>query len=505
MKLKAATSSVSAGTALSLSGTVKHPRAGASSVDILMQTGSQWWRLASTKLSAKRTFSVPVVLTTTGTCRLVAQYRAGSTRVRSNVVAISVTAAQPSAFNFTRELLGSARSLSAWVQSTDPLQGTVTINGSDTRRPTTPFSFAWGDGATSEGFFPQAHTYADPSRTYRVTATAHYPAGGSDSVDVTARFAPPSITPVPYPASLAVTIPSSPVTLGTRQPAYTPPALTAFGDASFPAIHPRATQEYVFSQAARVQDAILAGDHELVDGAFRQVVLRDAGFNGAYSLWFTSPVALASGDVFFSGSIGYASVFHELGHNFSLNAPAAFRYGGRIDGNANAIFSESVAQMFQHATAFELVNHATAYGLPADLASEIGDSARAGVNTVRSAYDDYVARGKPFTTWNDPGTAVDETFGTFMTVAYQFCIHAEAIQDYAGPLKRTMTLLRAFDEDTLARYAPSSDTPAASVFRSTLMIAALSYGFSQDLRADFRALGFPVDDAVFQSLYGSVP
>ena len=38
-----------------------------------------------------------------------------------------------------------------------------------------------------------------------------------------------------------------------------------------------------------------------------------------------------------------------------------------IDGNANAIYSESMAQIFQHATGYEIVNNYDYYGLSEDL------------------------------------------------------------------------------------------------------------------------------------------
>lgn len=254
-----------------------------------------------------------------------------------------------------------------------------------------------------------------------------------------------------------------------------------------------------------MQSAILEGDHALVDGAFQQVILRAPALGGASSLWFASPVAVAAGDGFFGGSIGYSNMFHELAHDLTLNAPAGFRYGGKIDGNANAVYSESVAQIFQHATAYELVNNATKYGIPPDLAADIAASAEASMHVVREAYDDYVLRGKPFATWNDPATSADETFGTFMTVAYVSFRHAEAVHNYVDPLRRTMRLLRTFDAAMLARYAPASNTSTASAFRATLLVAAVSYGFAEDLRGEFRDLGFPVDDAVYDSLIAGVP
>ena len=93
VSLKAAASSVTAGKALLLSGTVSHARASAKSVVILKQVGKQWQRLATVKLSAKHRFAVKVTPAKTGTWRLVAQYRAGTVTARSRVIAITVKAA----------------------------------------------------------------------------------------------------------------------------------------------------------------------------------------------------------------------------------------------------------------------------------------------------------------------------------------------------------------------------------------------------------------------------
>jgi hypothetical protein len=92
-----------------------------------------------------------------------------------------------------------------------------------------------------------------------------------------------------------------------------------------------------------------------------------------------------------------------------------------------------------------------------------------------------------------------------MTIARQFMIHAEAEGAYVEPLVRVMKLLRSFDQGILDGYAPQTNTAAASTYRATLMVAALSYGFQRDLRGEFRSLGFSVDDAVYATLYGSMP
>lgn len=69
----------------------------------------------------------------------------------SLLLAVPLAADQQFSFNYQRELFGSPGSLT----SLDSATGVVVINGADTRRPTVPFTFEWGDGQTSTGFFPQ--------------------------------------------------------------------------------------------------------------------------------------------------------------------------------------------------------------------------------------------------------------------------------------------------------------------------------------------------------------
>jgi hypothetical protein len=96
---------------------------------------------------------------------------------------------------------------------------------------------------------------------------------------------------------------------------------------------------------------------------------------GMISTWYTSPVTFVAGRDAFRTTIDWSSLFHEMGHNVTLNFPKTFRFGGRIDGNANALFSETMAQIFQHAAVFETVNGYKEYGLSADIALEIAYAA----------------------------------------------------------------------------------------------------------------------------------
>jgi len=298
-----------------------------------------------------------------------------------------------------------------------------------------------------------------------------------------------------------VTIPASEVALGTHL--YPPPEGLTWFDDSFFDIVTRTTVEYVLSVASHIQMDFVDDYVYLFEGCFHQVVLRDPGFGGMYSLWFTDPVSFASGDYGFQGSIGWSSFLHEMGHNYTLNSPAEFYYGGKIDGNANAIYSESMAQVFQHATAYEMINHGDEYGLSDDLIADVKQSAVSSINLVRSSYDDYVNSGMNFASWNDPGTPEDETFGTFMTIAYQFFAHAETSGlGYRTPAKRTMELLELFDGNMWAQYDQQNNTAEADSFRATLMVTALSHAFSTDLRSEFEALNFPIRDATYDELMG---
>src|SRR5262249_12991283 len=156
------------------------------------------------------------------------------------------------------------------------------------------------------------------------------------------------------------------------------------------------------------------------------VVLADPDSSGGmYSIWFSSPVAFGAGTNAFAGSLSWSSYSHEMGHNFTLNSPSNYYLGGKIDGSANAIVSEALAQIFQHSAAYELINHGAELGLSPELVADIRFSAMASMALVRSSYCDYTNSGSEFHSWNNPSTPQDETFDTFMTIAYKFFQHAE--------------------------------------------------------------------------------
>ncbi len=216
------------------------------------------------------------------------------------------------------------------------------------------------------------HTYTNISQNYILIVVANYVGGGKDTAEAIIRFVPPSISPITLSDTIAVYIPDNEDvldTMGTRL--FIPPAnLTFFDDNFFPII-PRSTIEYVLTTAAKFQKDFVNNSLFLPYDKFKQYMFRDPTFGGAYSLWFTNPVSFGVGDPFMLGNIDYSSFFHEMGHNITLNTPPSFYYGDVIGGNANAIYSESMAQIFRHATGYEVVNNYDYYGFSEDLMLEI--------------------------------------------------------------------------------------------------------------------------------------
>ncbi len=411
-------------------------------------------------------------------------------------------------FNFARHIFGEPPSLYAYVKSINQNTGEVILRGGDRRKPEAPFILEWGDSTVTIGSFPQKHIYSDLNNNYIIKAKARYPDSSSDSIEAFVRFVAPQVKRVAIDDRITVTIPNSKIELGSRLPPEgmykLSESLSYFTDDFFPMI-PRKTIEYILSVAALVHMDFINDNIYMTDDTFRQVLLRDAGFSGMYSLWFTNPVSFGVGDYGLQGTIQWSSFFHEMGHNFTLNTPAGYYFGGKTDGNANAIYSETMAQIFQHVTAYHIVNNYTKYGLNEDLACEIKLSANASFSVLSTIYQRYVNSGKNYSSWNDPNTQHDETVNTFMTIAYKFFEHAEKGKlDYEHQLKRMMKFLQRFNQDWLKRYDPMNDSIEGSSFRATLMASALSYAFEEDLRAEFKEIKFPVSDDIYQELLSGI-
>ncbi|MFP6581295.1 MAG: hypothetical protein VCD00_01925 [Candidatus Hydrogenedentota bacterium] len=222
-------------------------------------------------------------------------------------------------------------------------------------------------------------------------------------------------------------------------------------------------------------------------------------------MWFLDPPTVAAGGSIMAEPVQYSSLFHELAHNMTLNTPSECIYGGKIDGQANTIYSETLAQIFQHVTAFEVIRRSREFGIPRELALDIDRNARNSMANITNSYNRYIVNGMPFSTWNDAATPEDESFDTFMTVAYTFFQLTDQLKVEATiPVRRMMYLLQHFDEQLKGLYDQQHNTPKASAFRSTLLIAAMSYAFQTDLRENFRVLNFPISDPVYRLLMARV-
>ena len=333
-----------------------------------------------------------------------------------------------------------------------------------------------------------------------MTAIAHYPTGES-KVSVTASFVRPTYS-FERDAAIPrrVTVASAPVRLESTMPGYEPPAgLLGFADADLSL--PRELIEYVLDIGHALQMDFCNRDVD-TRGGLGQVVLNQPGFGGACSLWFTKPVCTAVNPRHLSNPSGISSLFHEMGHNITLNSPARYRFGGKTDGPMSTIVSETLAQIMQHATAYELLNHPGQYGLPADVTEAIRRSAQDAFGVTSRAYREYVARGCPYSTVQSGESGKpDPTFGTFMAVAYEFVRMADERRDFRKPLQRMMALLQTFNERDHRRFQ-ACDSEA---FRGTLMVAAISYGVDTDVRPTFTQLRFPVDDNIYRELIGRMP
>jgi hypothetical protein len=184
-------------------------------------------------------------------------------------------------FNYSSLLSGPPSTLSAFAESLNP-NGTVVVNGADSAGPTTPFVFAWGDGSSTSGFFPQQHTYADTSRNYVITVTATENTGASQQFAFSIFFTAPSVTPRILP-NVSFQIPSQPIQFGTHYN-YPPPTAatgeTVFPDSAFP-VYTRASVQYILSCAAAIDEDFVNDNTYLLNGVFAMDMLENISWGGA--------------------------------------------------------------------------------------------------------------------------------------------------------------------------------------------------------------------------------
>ena len=412
--------------------------------------------------------------------------------------------AQTEIFNYKRALGGSGKTLSANIQSINRTTGEVIFGGVDTKGPTTPgltFTWIWGDGTSNNGFFPQTKKYADVTKNYIAKVVSNYSATEKDTVDILIGFVKPVLKPIALDPKLKVTIPSQPLSVSSTN-GYGVPALKPFADSFFSELS-RSEFEYLFHLGATIEYDFVNENVLLSNGKFEQYALRDTAFSGAYALWYSRPVTFGIGNGFVQGSDSdFSSMYHEMGHNFTLNFPANFIYGGKIDGPANAFYSEAMAQVFQYAVGYEIINNYQKYGLDDQLLFKFKSLFFNGVSRLRGTYTEYVNEGMRFNTFNTTDARRNrDVFQTFLSVPYKFYEYAEQQgKGYRQPIKRLTQFLSRFNADWQKRYDQFNDTPAGNSFRATLMVAAMSYAFEKDLRADFRAINYPVSDTDFAYL-----
>src|ERR1022692_1958431 len=59
------------------------------------------------------------------------------------------------------------------ISSLNTPLGSVQVNGLDSRSPNSAFSWNWGDGAFTRGFFPQSHGYVNSQHNYTLQVNSY--------------------------------------------------------------------------------------------------------------------------------------------------------------------------------------------------------------------------------------------------------------------------------------------------------------------------------------------
>lgn len=385
------------------------------------------------------------------------------------------------------------RHLFLTVELVDNQTGIVRVNGVDTRSPSVPFTWNWGDGSLNTGWFPQQHTYTNKGKNYLLKVTS-----SGETAEAYLLLIEPSYTPVSLPANTAIIVAERTQQLPARW--YNQVDVVPFSPEDFGIISRRCI-EYVSSAMADIQHQYTNGQlWYCEDQGFNQVIFK-TDFAGGYSCWFTDPPSFAVSGTAFKGTIGWNTLAHEMGHNFTLDFPGTYHIGGRIDGNANAIFSETMAQIFSLSCGSDLINRKGDYGISADLATSLQLEFENAFMLVKDNHQKYIDNGKHFCCWNDSQTTGDETFTTFMTIAYEFLVRGENTDQSLGyHVTRLMDFFSHFNQNWDINFDRNNPSDKGKVFRATMMVAGISFALRQDLRNDFIDLGFPVDDGIYDDL-----
>lgn len=342
---------------------------------------------------------------------------------------------------------------------------------------------------------PRAHIAA--SSLPLLAALQGAEASANDTVNVSsAPWNPPtdndwSFLPEPQ-VERRVTFAMGPVTLGVTMPGWPLPTPEGhFGD-ELPS-HKREAIEYALSVAYLVQADFCMDAWDKRAGE-SMVLLRQTHFFGCCSHWYTTPMSFSCHPLYFQGDIDFSSLFHEMGHNFTLNFPDQFRIGGKTDGPTNGIMSEFLANVFQHATVHEILAHPRQYGLSSHLGALVKRSGEMTLRTAKAGYDALSRDPGVYTTYDAPDTPMDEAMSTFLAAAFVFEQHAKQRGEYRHTVRRLMTLLRHIQPEDVSPFRDPHNEP----FRASLMAAMQSYAHQEDMRQELRSLGFPVDDGIFE-------
>lgn len=397
-------------------------------------------------------------------------------------------------FSYLRYLNHAPGTLSASVTEINTSTGKVVINGVDTSSPSIPFSFIWGDGSSSSGWFPQQHLYSDKGKNYMIQVSSK-----KDTVNTVAFFTEPKITRQNISEKISVDIASRAELLEARW--YSPISVNPFTPQSFEVIK-EGTIEYVLTALA---DIMLGYCSEYLwycaDSTFHQLIFNAADYGGGYSLWYTDPPSFGVNRNAFKGSVLWVVLAHESAHSFTLNYPGSYHIGGRTDGNANAIYSETMARIISMCAGYDLINRHGEYGIPEDMINPVRLDFTAGFKNLHNLYQGYIDSGRHFTSWNNPATGADETSPVFSALAFEFLVRAEnSGLTVAYHAKRLMEFFSHFDSGWEQQYDPLNPSEEGNLFRSTLMVAAFSFALKGDLRQDFRDLGFPLSDNTYDQL-----
>jgi len=85
------------------------------------------------------------------------------------------------------------------IVSLNKSTGLVPVNGGDSRAPSTPFTWQWGDGSTTQGFFPDSHQYGNVRQNYTLQVISHENDGSTDCAELNIVFVgTPTSSPTTY-------------------------------------------------------------------------------------------------------------------------------------------------------------------------------------------------------------------------------------------------------------------------------------------------------------------